>query len=69
MTSLGGPIHSLENHLLQALISTPPSPEVEKFSNENFLPRRGSKPGPAEPEADMLPSEPERRAVYGNIKI
>ena len=33
-------------------ISTPPSPEVEKISNENLLPRRGSNPGPTEPEAD-----------------
>ena len=34
-------------------ISTPPSPEVEYL-----LPRQGSNPGPAEPETDMLPSEP-----------
>ena len=26
-----------------------------KSSNENLLPRRGSNPGPAEPEAHMLP--------------
>ena len=38
-------------------ISTPPSPKVE-----NLLPRRGSNPGPAEPEANVLPSEPARRA-------
>ena len=30
----------------------------------NLLPRRGSNPGPAESEADMLPSEPARRAEY-----
>ena len=29
---------------------------------KNLLPCRGSNPGPAEPEADMLPSEPARRA-------
>ena len=29
---------------------------------ENLLPCRRSNPGPAEPEADMLPSEPVRRA-------
>ena len=34
-----------------------------KFSNENLLPRQGSNPGPAEPEADMLPSEPARKVV------
>ena len=38
-------------------ISTPPSPE-----DENLLPRQGSNPGLAEPEADMLPSQPARRA-------
>ena len=32
-------------------ISTPPSPEVENFSNENLLSSWGSNPGPAEPEA------------------
>ena len=37
-------------------ISAPPSPE-------NLLPRRESNPGPAEPEADMLPSEPARRVT------
>ena len=31
-------------------------------------PRRGSNPGPAEPEADTLPSEPARRAVVCNVK-
>ena len=35
-----------------------------KFSNENLLHRRGSNPRPAEPEADMLPSEPTRRANF-----
>ena len=39
-------------------ISTPSSPEVE-----NLLPRRGLNPGSAEPEADMPPSEPARRAI------
>ena len=34
------------------------SPKVEKFSNENLWPCRGSNPGPTEPETDMLPSEP-----------
>ena len=43
-------------------ISTPPSPEVENFQMKNLLPSRGSNPGPAEPEADMLPSEPAQRA-------
>ena len=45
-------------------ISTPPSSEVE-----NLLPCHGSNHGPAEPEADMLPSEPARRALYLNIII
>ena len=44
-------------------ISTPPSPEVE-----NLLPRRGSNPGPAEPEEDMLLSEPERQATVVEYK-
>ena len=35
------------------------TPEVK---NENLLPRRGSNPGPAAPEADMLPSEPAWRS-------
>ena len=51
-------------------ISTPPNPEVENFQNENLLPRRGSNSGPAESEADMLPSEPARRVVIqmsGNL--
>ena len=39
-----------------------------KILNQNLLPRRGLNPGPAEPEADMLPSEPTRRAVK-SIKI
>ena len=34
-----------------------------RFSNENLLSRRGSNPGPAEPEADMLPSEAAWRAI------
>ena len=34
-----------------------------KFSNENLLPRWGLNPGPAVPEADMLPSEPVRQAA------
>ena len=46
-------------------ISTLPSSEVE-----NFLSRRGPNPEPAEPEADMLPSEPARRAyTYGNVRL
>ena len=32
------------------------------FSDENLRPRRGLNPGPAEPEEDILPSEPARRA-------
>ena len=36
-------------------ISTPHGPKVE-----NLLPRWGLNPEPAEPEADMLPSEPTR---------
>ena len=43
-------------------ISTPPSPEVENFQLKIYYPRRGSNPGHAEPEVDMLPSEPARRA-------
>ena len=39
-------------------ISSPSSPE-----DENLLPRRGSNPGPAEPEADVLPPEPAWRAI------
>ena len=35
--------------------------------NENFLARRGSNPGSAEPEADMLPAEPTRRAPICNV--
>ena len=38
-------------------ISTPHSPEDENFQMKT---RRGSNPGPDEPEADMLPSEPAR---------
>ena len=38
-------------------ISTPPSPEVENFQIKIYYPR------PAEPEADMLPSEPAWRAI------
>ena len=41
-------------------ISTPPSPRVENF----HIPCRVSNPGPAEPEADMLPSELARRAQF-----
>ena len=47
--------------------STPPSTELDNFQNENLLPRRGSNPGHAEPEADMLPSEPARRPI--NLKF
>ena len=47
------------------------NPAIRKWSsppsNENLLPRRGSNPGPAEPEADMLPSEPARRAHSQNV--
>ena len=44
-------------------ISTPPSPEVENSQIKIYYPRRGLNPGPVEPEADMLPSEPTRRAL------
>ena len=40
-------------------ISTPPSPEVENFEIKIYY------PGPSEPEADMLPSEP--TIVIGNL--
>ena len=43
-------------------ISTPSSSEVENFQMKIYHPA-GDNPGPAEPEADMLPSEPARRAV------
>ena len=49
-------------------ISTPPSPEVENF-HEILLPRQGSNPGPPEPEVDMLPSEPARRACSLKLKL
>ena len=39
------------------------SPDVEIFQIKIYY------PGPAEPEADMLPSEPARRAVYKILKI
>ena len=45
-------------------ISTPPSPEVENFEMKIYYPR--SNPGPAGPEADMLPSEPAWQA--SNVK-
>ena len=47
---------------LKVYISIPPSAEAE-----NLLSRRGSNPGPAGPEADMLPSEPERQAKIWDI--
>ena len=40
-----------------------------KFPNENLIPRRGSNPGPADPEADMLPSELARRAINDMLCI
>ena len=43
-------------------ISTPPSPEVENFQIKIYYPA-GDWTGPAEPEADMLPSEPARRVA------
>ena len=43
-------------------ISTSPSSEVE-----NFPPCRGLNPGRAEPEADMLPSEPTQRALIYKV--
>ena len=40
------------------------------LANENLLPRRGLNPEPAEPEADMLPSEPARRASkHNNVNL
>ena len=33
-------------------------PRDRKFSNENLRPHRGSNPGPSEPVADILPSDP-----------
>ena len=44
-------------------ISTPPSPEVENFQIKIYYPAGDWTPGPAEPEADMLPSEPVRLAT------
>ena len=41
----------------------PPSSEVENFQMKIYY------PGPAEPEADMLPSEPTRRAVICRINL
>ena len=40
--------------------SIPPSPEVENFQIKKFTTPPGLNPGPAEPEADMLSSEPAR---------
>ena len=37
---------------------TSPPLLAPRLKNENLLPRRGLNPGPAEPEADVLPSEP-----------
>ena len=42
-------------------ISTPPSSEDENFQIKIYYPPPGMNPGPAEPEEDMLPSEPARR--------
>ena len=49
--------------------TSPPllAPSLKIFRMKTLLPRRGSNPGPAGPEAYMLPSEPTRRAV-GLIK-
>ena len=44
-------------------IFTPPSPEVENFQMKIYYPCRGPNTGPAEPEADVLPSEPARQAL------
>ena len=41
---------------------TSPPLVAPSFSDENLRPRRGLNPGPAEPEEDILPSEPARRA-------
>ena len=46
-------------------ISTLSSSEDENFQMKIYYPRRGSNPGPAESEAEMLPSEPARRAIRG----
>ena len=42
-------------------------PKLKKISKENLRPCRGSNPGPAEPEADMLPSDPAQRASNKNL--
>ena len=60
-------IQDCDVHFLIArlYISTPPSPEVENFKMKIYYPAApGSNPGPAEPEADMLPSEPAWRATH-----
>ena len=40
---------------------------IRKCNLHNLLTCRGSNPGPAEPEADMLPSEPARRAYVREV--
>ena len=52
----GGP--TMNNLAIRKFTSPPFLVPKLKFSNENLWPRRGSNPGPAEQEADILPSEP-----------
>ena len=47
-------------------ISIPPSPEVENFQIKIYYPT-GYLTQPAKPEADMLPSEPEQRALLSIV--
>ena len=58
-------LQACDVHLAIRSCTSPPllAPRL-KFSNENLLPRRGSNPGPTEPEADMLPSEPAWRWAW-----
>ena len=52
------------NLVIRMCTSSPLLAPRLKILNENLPPRRGSNPGPAETEADMLPSEPAWRASY-----
>ena len=40
------------------------APRLKILKLKYLLPRRGLNPGPAEPGADMLPSEPTRRVLF-----
>ena len=50
--------------------TSPPleAPKLKIFKRK-FTTLPGSNPRPAEPKADMLPSEPARRALYKESKI